>query len=488
MDRVKLDLAFDEGVTRRSDATVVDSGDSVASPLRELTSDLPRDKLGRLDRFELIREIGRGGYGIVYLAEDTQLGRQVAIKIARPEVVLDEIGIDRFNKESRAAATLEHPGIVQVFECGEANGLHYYVMPYHECDSLAQWLVKAKQPIDERFAAQLILDCAEAIQFGHEQGIIHRDLKPQNILLKPDPNRPNGFRPIVLDFGLCGYLESGDGSTSMLAGTPRYMSPEQAMFGHRKITGRSDIYSLGVILYQLLAGQPPHQPQSISEAILLLHNTPVDSPCIHRVDLSPELEAICLQCLRKDHDRRYRTAKSLAEDLRRFIDGVPVTARRAGLWERFDFALRFGDWEPRLGLALIAMNLACFAWTVAGAVVIVRQFPNDQNVVEGFNELFAFLGLIATPAHAAGAFAGWKMLKQRQRSRAFLLGTVVCALWTSYLWFVYSSGKPFLRVYTNQGYTQWMVFLLIGAGFTVQTLFLAIGTWTAYRREQSLEN
>lgn len=305
--------------------------DSLA--IRDVSTFSTRVLVGHGDRYELIREIGRGWYGVVYLAADTQLNRQVAIKIARLEMVSDQAGIDRFRLESRAAATLQHPGVIPVFDCGEDNQVHFYVMPFLDCENLPQWLAKQNQPLSERVAALLLIDIADAIQFGHQQGIIHRDLKPQNILLKIDPSNPSGFRPVVLDFGLCGLVETGNTSSGMLAGTPRYISPEQAMFGSRRITERSDIYSLGIILYQLMTGHPPYQPLSISEAVLMLHSPPVPSPRNTHPNLSPAMESICLKCLRKDLDRRYESAAAVANDLRSFLNGTAIVARPQGIWE-----------------------------------------------------------------------------------------------------------------------------------------------------------
>lgn len=455
-----------------------------ALSIREVSS-LPMVLLvGHDGRYELIREIGRGGYGIVYLAYDTQLNRQVAIKIARPEMVSDEAGIERFRRESRAAATLEHPGIIPVFDCGDDGQVHFYVMPFLDCENLAQWLVKQKEPLSERVAAQLLLDITEAIEFGHQQGIIHRDLKPQNILLKNDPTNPNGFRPVVLDFGLCGLVESGNTSTSMLAGTPRYMSPEQAMFGSRRITERSDVYSLGVILYQLLTGNPPHQPQSISEAVLMLHTIPVESPRSSRPDLTPAMESICLKCLRKDYDRRYDSALSLAKDLRSFLNGSAVVARPEGLWERIDFAIRFGEWESRLGFVVIALNAASILWAVIGSLTIGSRFPSDPNVIAGISQLLTFLGLVAFPIHSLGMYAGWVMTKRTPYTKRLAFGTLISFIWAVDLWINFRSEEVFLRIYRDQGYVQIMVFLLLASAFTIQTICLAAGTWASHCRKQ----
>ncbi len=466
------------GTTKKSNMRSVHSTASV----RELSSGFDPVSMGNLGRYRMVREIGRGGYGIVYLAEDTQLGRNVAIKIARPEIVADPLGVSRFQQESRAAATLEHPGIVPVFDCGEEDGLHYYVMPYLDSENLAQWLSKQAEPLSEPNVAQLMLDLVRAVEFGHRQGIIHRDLKPQNILLKMDDSNPNGYRPVVLDFGLCGLVECGSTTTSVLTGTPRYMSPEQAMFGKRKITERSDIYSLGVILYQMLTGHPPHQSESIMEAVLMLHSSPVMSPREQRPDLSRAMEAICLKCLRKDSDRRYDSAGALASDLENFLANAPIAARPEGWWEHIDFAIRYGDWETRLGLGVIAINTTSYFWALAGAFLIYARFPLDWNVTQGIGELLAFLVFLALPIHLLGVYLGWLMTKRTKGFRLLTAGAIGSGLWAAHNGYGLSSDQVFLRIYENQGYTQVMVLLLLSTAFTLQSLFLAIGAWAAHSR------
>jgi len=438
-------------------------------------------------RYELIREIGRGGYGIVYLAKDAELGRKVAIKIARREMVADEAGIQRFRQESRAAAALEHPGIISVFDCGEKDGLYFYVMPFLDSQNLAEWLSIQTEPLGEHTAAQLILEIADAIHFGHRQGIIHRDLKPQNILLNADPSSPIGFRPVVLDFGLCGLIDSANSSTSMLVGTPRYMSPEQAMFGFRRVTVRSDIYSLGVILYELLTRQTPHQPLSLTEAVLMLHGESVKSPRLIRSSLSAAIESICLKCLRKDQDRRYESAQALADDLRQFLAGTSIVARPEGLWERVDFAIRFGPWESRLGLSLIASNATIFAWSTMGALAVAWKFSDDPNVTEGFSQLIAFLLVIPLPHHCAGMYLGRLMTQRTQHFSLLTIGALVSAIWAFGLWYI-AQGEPVpMRIYQNQGFAQVMVFSMVAIAFTFQTLCLTAGAWAAYCRKRAAE-
>ncbi|MFG0254761.1 MAG: serine/threonine protein kinase, partial [Rhodopirellula sp. JB053] len=171
--------------------------------------------LGAIGRYQLIREIGRGGYGVVFLANDTELQRKVAVKIARPEITDSEEGVERFLREAQIAGTLRHPGIIPVYDCGVEGKLHYYVMPYIDSQHLGKWLdAREGDPVDEKLAAQWVRDIATAIHYGHEQGVVHRDIKPQNILLNPSSESASGFSPVVLDFGLCGVEQSASVSKS----------------------------------------------------------------------------------------------------------------------------------------------------------------------------------------------------------------------------------------------------------------------------------
>lgn len=458
------------------------------SRTRSAISDLPggNDRsLGRVSRYELVREIGRGGYGIVFLAIDSKLNRDVAVKIARPEVVADPVGIRQFQKESQAAATLQHPGIVPVFDCGVENEFHFYVMPFFNCDDLGQWLAKQTSPIDQRVAAEIIRDLAVAIHYGHQQGIIHRDIKPQNILLNTNPTKPGKVQPIVLDFGLCGVIESGNESTSLLAGTPRYMSPEQAMFGSCPVTKRSDLYSIGVVFYQLLTGVTPHQANSLPEAIMMLHGEAIELPRTLRPDLSLEIQTICLKCLRKDPDRRYPTAQRLVDDLESYLNGTKIQARPERIWERVDFAVRFGEWEVRLGWAAIVLNIATIVWAAVGATALGIRFGSDPEIADGLGQLAIFIAFVALPIHCLGAYAGWIMIRKTSFYRRLAFTTLACGIWSVASWHNFFSDRLPLRIYDNQGFTQIMVFLMIASVFSLQTLIFGLGMWAAKRRSMA---
>ncbi|QDT09670.1 serine/threonine protein kinase [Planctomycetes bacterium K23_9] len=456
----------------------------VRSSIREVHTHLDGEALGSIGRYDLLREIGRGGFGIVYLANDSQLQRQVAIKVARPEVVSDETGVERFQREFQAAAALDHDGIVRVFDCGNEDGLHYYVMSYLDCQNLDQWFSKQPKPLDERLAAQLVLSIAQAIQFGHDVGIVHRDLKPQNVLVRPSAISSIGIAPVVLDFGLCGLVDSGEISTSLMAGTPCYMAPEQSLFGNSRVSNRSDIYSLGAILYQLLTGTPPHQPASIAEAVLMHHGTPIVPPRNHRPDLSSQLQAICLKCLRKDAARRYASGKLLVDDLQNYLSGKPISARNAGILEKADFAIRLGGWESRLGRTVIAMNATNAIWTFVSTLLMRVRLADNPNIVAGFSEMLWFLAIFAAPLHLMGLYLGWVMTKRTKHVGRLATGAVISAIWAIYLWGVlwFGSEQSYMTIYHGQSVAQLMVFLLIATGYTIQSISLAIGSWAAKSR------
>ena len=450
---------------------------------RGISSEMSRATLGR---YELVGEIGRGGYGIVFRAIDTALGREVALKIARPEVVDDAAGLERFKKEARAAATLNHAGIVPVFDCGEVDSFHFYVMPLVDGDHLGNWFVKQSLPLSEQLVAELIRDLAVSLHHGHENGLVHRDVKPPNILMTRDPATER-WTPLLLDFGLCGDLDRSMCTTSFLAGTPKYMSPEQAMFGKRRISAASDIYSLGVVLFELLTGTTPHQPVSVPEAVMMLHTRRVTTPRDHRSDLSEDLETICLKCLRTDPDRRYESAKHLADDLTWFLEQRPILARHETGWERIDFEIRYGDWEPRLGWGVIALNVTTFAWAAIGAVVIAWRFPDSQGVTNGMRELATFLAAVAFPLHAGGVYCGWRMVRRAIGYRRLVAFAGLSAIWAVMHWIQFSSDHTLLEIYSEQTFAQVMVFLLISSSFTLQTLMLAFGARAAWCREPTSE-
>ena len=274
------------------------------------------------------RKSATAAWGSIYKARQVSLNRVVALKMILAGRLANEHDIQRFHAEAEAAAKLEHPGIVPIFEIGQHGGQHYFSMGLVDGESLAKTV--AAGPLDPRRAAELVAQIAETVQYAHETGIIHRDLKPANVLLD------RSGQPHITDFGLAKELrgESGLTGTGQILGTPSYMPPEQAAGKSDPIGPTADVYALGAILYCLLTGRPPFQAATPVDTLRqVLEQLPVSVSQLNgQVPL--DLETIALKCLEKDPRRRYATAAELAEELRRYLDGRPILARPVGLIDR----------------------------------------------------------------------------------------------------------------------------------------------------------
>lgn len=291
-----------------------------------------------LFRYEIREQLGSGCSSHVFLARDSHLQRMVALKVFRPSH-LDTDLVTRFRSEACAVAALSHPNIVPIYEIGEHQGLPYLSLAYIEGGSLAQ--KTAGQPHPVRPAAELLIKLAAAVQHAHERGIIHRDLKPANILLTDDGE------PMIADFGLAKRLESQGSEASTMEGTvlgtPCYMAPEQAAGRSHEVGPTTDVYALGAILYELLTGKPPFRANSSQETLEQVRSCEPTPPRKLRPEVPGDLETICLKCLRKDPRQRYDHAQALADDLRRYLAGLPISARPVPRWER---AIKWASRQP----------------------------------------------------------------------------------------------------------------------------------------------
>jgi tetratricopeptide (TPR) repeat protein len=332
-------------------------------------------RLDTVDRFVIRRELGRGGFGVVYLAFDSRLGREVALKVPHSGALIELELRQRFQAEAQTAAALDHPNIVSVHEAGESNDICYIVSAYCPGGTLADQLRVRKAPTAPADAAALVETLARAVQYAHDRGILHRDLKPANVLLSgfgvqrsefgegarsPDSETRNPV-PKIADFGLAKRLVANgpETRTGTFVGTPSYMAPEQAAAG-RPVGPAADVYALGAILYEMLAGRPPFEgdgPLDTLEQVRTIEPLP---PGRLRPKLPRDLETVCLKCLEKEPGRRYRTADELADDLDRFRSGRPVVARRIGS------AGRSWRWAKRR--PVVAGLVAALAIAVAGGV------------------------------------------------------------------------------------------------------------------------
>ncbi|MHC4550542.1 MAG: protein kinase domain-containing protein [Planctomycetota bacterium] len=357
---------------------------SAARPAAEEPSEEPRT----LGHFRLLRELGRGGQGQVLLAEDTRLKRRVALKILAPG--FDPKFQERFEREAAAASRLDHPGICAVYEAGDVNGTHYIAMRYVEGESLAQRINAVRDGKDgqptpgasppsgpstrEEFATTLgfIERALKALHVAHEAGLIHRDIKPGNIMIDP-----NG-EPVLLDFGLVGdetgslrtLTVSGD-----LMGTPAYMSPEQLAAQRIPLDRRTDVYSMGVTLYECLTLQRPFDGPTLGEIYHKILATDPPDPRSYNSRISREIRVILETALEKDRDRRYQTALDFAEDLRRARELEPIRARPAGL------LLRFRRWTQRQPLvATLVLGLFLLLSTgLAVALVLLQRVAEERD-------------------------------------------------------------------------------------------------------------
>ncbi len=392
--------------------------DSVAaggggSSRKQASPDSKQTDMGRVprefssERYRVVRELGRGGMGVVLEAFDKVLERRVALKILLSGDLAGSDALERFQLEARAAARLSHPNLVSVHEVGEEDGRPYLVMDYVEGESLAA-RIRRDGPLSPRAAADVAYCLAEALYVAHVRGILHRDVKPANVLVT------NEGKPLLTDFGLAKEIESGRDNiteSGYVVGTPAYMSPEQAL-GHRdQLDRRSDVYGIGATLYEMLTGKPPFVAPTLPAVLdKVVKEDPV-SPKLLRGEVDRDIETICLKCLEKEPEARYASAKDLAADLARYLANESILARPPRALERG--RKRNSLVARTLGLSLGLSLLA----GVGGTVWFMRELEAERQASQNAAEeaARALDLLVVDVQRELGDLPGARVRRARQR-------------------------------------------------------------------------
>ncbi|HVS34766.1 MAG TPA: serine/threonine-protein kinase [Gemmataceae bacterium] len=333
--------------------------------------------------YELLEEIARGGMGVVFKARQVSLNRIVALKMILTGQFASAAEVQRFRTEAEAAANLDHPNIVPIYEVGEHEGQQYFSMKLVEGGSLAAEVPKLVG--EPRRAAQLLAAAARAVHHAHQRGVIHRDLKPANILLDRDG------QPQITDFGLAKRAaDVGQTHSGAIVGTPSYMAPEQASGRKGAVTTLADVYGLGAILYELLTGRPPFTGATPLDVMMQVLEKEPEPPTKVNPKADGDLEAICLKCLQKDPSRRYPTAAALAEELEHWLAGEPLTARPPS--------------TAQLILRWLRKNIRAAAWVLLIGVLcgVVGPLGMGLVVLQSFDSGFSI-------AHAVSPESQWEI-------------------------------------------------------------------------------
>ncbi len=387
-----LGLLANAGAAADSSAPSVEANVAGGAPHIENAA-RASELVGELGDYELLEEVGRGAQGAVFRARQKSLNRTVGLKVISLGQWASKAHLKRFHREAEAAASLDHPNIVPIYEVGERHGSCYFSMRFIEGGQLDE--VVGREPMAARRAVELIAKLARAVHYAHEHGILHRDIKPGNILLDAKGE------PHLTDFGLARLVETESTltRTKEVLGTPSYMAPEQAVGETGRLTNATDVYGLGAVLYQLLTGHPPFAGGTTYETTRLLLDTEPRPPRLLNPKIDRDPSTICLKCLEKDPQRRYSSALALAEDLERWLKHEPIGAKRSGFFTHARKWVRRNPSTTVLGTLLLALaaGLSLTLWNRKPPVINPKSIavlpfenlspvPNNAYFVDGIHE------------------------------------------------------------------------------------------------------
>jgi serine/threonine-protein kinase len=322
--------------------------------------------------FELTEELGRGGMGVVYRAHQISLDREVALKMILPGRLSEPEHVERFQQEAEAAAQLDHPGIISVYEVGKFAEQPFFCMQLVAGQTIGE--LGQKQAFEQRQSAAMLLEVSEAIQYAHRRGVLHRDLKPSNIMVDGDG------KTHVTDFGLAKRFTHGHDitQTGAILGTPAYMAPEQASGGRGSTGVHTDIYALGAILYFMVTGRPPFSAATPVDTVLLVLDQEVTPPRVLNTRIDRDLEMIILKCLQKPVDLRYRSAQQLADDLRAYLNNEPVSANKGR------FSSIIAGWFSETPHAVVLQKWGML-WMWHSVVLLIAGIVTNAMFLNGFD-------------------------------------------------------------------------------------------------------